>query len=247
MLPNTHAYAAKEITGSTNPLIIYGSILPDIAVTRVIKWGVIDQQSEDFLSFITRKNKRLIDLGLGICLHELPIGIDRFTHASYNGKVGYAYHFGKFLLLKHPYLLLAGKKALTVAHNFIETGVEYHLLHDFPKIQQLVRNSVKKVNVKTISKYLADFFKLDREKTLTALCNYNETIIDTDYSSIEGLAEFWSKLITSTGKNVNRRKIVSVIESAIKMTNPTYKEFLAYAISQSKKDYKKFIGYDRFS
>src|SRR3989338_3459544 len=111
MLPNTHAYATISITQSTNPLLLYGSIIPDIAATNILPWGIIDQQAENFLSYLIKKDKKLKNFGLGICLHELPIGIDRFTHTSYNGKTGYAYYWAKRFLLKQPYLLLAGKKA----------------------------------------------------------------------------------------------------------------------------------------
>jgi len=242
MFPYTHVYATHKILETKDPLVIYGSIVPDLAATGLIPWGMIDSTSLEFRKYLIKNNKKLSKISMGIMLHENPCGIDRFTHTAYKGKTGYAYQKAKQLLLKEPLMILTLRKdAFRIAHNFIETGVEYMVVKNNKEIVKLLKNTVKEINEKEIAKAISNFYGTGLKKTEKAIKEYNKMITNNDSSTVEGLTDMWIEMAKLTGKNPKKKTIKRIIEKSIEIVKPDYKEFLNYSINRCKQDIKEYI------
>lgn len=242
MFFHTHVYAAQKITGRDSSLLIYGSILPDIAVTKIAGWDDISKRAEEFRNWLILKDGRYADLGLGMMLHEYPCGIDRFTHSSYNGNKGYAFeNSGTIVRDVSVCLGITLEQAKIVAHNFIETGVEFFIVRDNSSVVKLLRKSISNVDINQIAKYFSEFYGTEKQKTIKAFESYNELLMKFDYGSVDGLVDMWASFANYLfDKPIERSKTKAVIEKSIAIVKPTYKKFISDAVEQCKKDVKKY-------
>ena len=135
MFYNTHAYLASKLYRSGEALLLIGSILPDIAITKIITWdkGLHGKENfESFFKLIEKKYPEYEFLKKGILAHNI---IDDFTHKDYPGGTGYAFQNNKELIkLLIEYYEITRKRAKVLAHNYIESAVDIYLLKDHPEI-----------------------------------------------------------------------------------------------------------------
>lgn len=90
MFHHTHSYLASKLYKSQDPFLLLGSILPDIAVTKIIKWtgGLHGKRSVNKFTKFINKNPGYDWLLKGVIAHNV---IDDFTHKNYKGETGYAF------------------------------------------------------------------------------------------------------------------------------------------------------------
>lgn len=243
MFPHTHAYTTKEIIGKADSLLIYGSILPDIAITKLLDWDIISKKSKEFRDWLISKDKSYSNLGLGMMLHEFPCGIDRFTHNSYRGNSGYAFENSKSIIDEVSLCCsVTQEQSKSLAHDLIETGLEFLLIQDNPSVTKLVKTSLESINIKKTAKYFAQFYGTKEDKTYYTIKFYNHFIVKRDYNSVDSFVGIWEAIAKQLlGKNIDRGKTRKVILKSIEIVRPTYKEFISYVIKECKEDVKKYI------
>ena len=243
MFSHTHVYTAQKIIGNPGSLLIYGSVLPDIAVTKISDWNTISQKAEDFRSYLAGKDKNYVDLGLGMMLHEFTCGIDRFTHASFDGGPGYAFKNSETIIKDVSACCgINPDEAKVIAHNFIEAGVEFLIIKKNPYLPQLLKKSIKEVDMVRVGKYFSTFYGLSEKETIESMEFYNQFLIREDYSSVEGFVKVWKYMIRQLfGKEIDSNKTAKIIEESIEIVKPSYKDFLSKAIEACKQDVKKYI------
>lgn len=239
MLFHTHAYHLKKTDQNLNPLKVIGSLLPDLALTKVINWNDLHKEKNilDFFHYVENNAPEYNSLLSGIQAHNT---LDYHSHLSYkNSKPGFAY---LSIPTEMPSLI---EKALNVtpenskilSHNFIESGVEYYLLQDNSDLPELIKTSTEQIDIENISFLLAKFYKKDNKTALQGLKKLFSFALNYNLKTIDGFVLFWEELSSFYLKTKADPKLTKkAIELSLKITSKTYKEFIEYSIlSQNTK------------
>lgn len=236
MFHHTHSYLASKITDSEEPLVLLGSMLPDLAITGVISWeqGLHGAEADfQFTEFIEQNYPAFINLAKGVHAHNV---VDDFTHLDYKGKPGYAFQNNKELvLLVGNFYELDEEKAKSKAHNFIESSVDIQLINDMPEIQTKLRMAINQIEREKIAKILAEFLRKDRQKIFEALNIYLELFTKYDFSKQGEWVSFWIDLEKYMKlKNIGNGKRTQLLNKANEATEKTYKAFINFVLTTKK-------------
>lgn len=237
MFHHAHIYIASKLYGSIDPLLLIGGFLPDLAVTKIIKWdeGLHGEKSDKkFSDYIKTKHQSLINLANGVHAHNI---LDDFTHIEYITKPGYAFQNNEDVVkLVGQYYGLDEESAKRKAHNFLESAVDILLLNEKPEIQEMLKSAVKNVDQYNLAESLADYFEIDKDKLHEAIVFYFELFTRYDFSKKENWILFWAgleKLLEM--KNIGDQSREKLLDKSIEIVENTYQDFLSYAIKNGSK------------
>lgn len=235
MLHHTHAFLGYKIFNSENSLLIVGSFLPDIAILKIIDWsnGLHGKENTNkFLNFIHSKYKEQDALSKGVLVHNL---IDDFTHIEYEGK-GYAFMNNKELAgLVSEFYKLNPERSKGIAHNYIESAVDIHLLKEYPEVQNKVKNATRDIDIDKLADILGAYFSIDPEEFRRELKTYFDLFTKYNFSDQNDWVYFWNdleNLLELDDIGDERRK--KLISKSMDITKNTYSDFLNYSLRESK-------------
>ncbi len=236
MFHHAHAYIATKLYNDEVPLLQFGSILPDLAVTKIVAWdeGLHGKElDESFRQFISNKYPDYIMLANGVHAHNI---LDDFTHLDYKGKIGYAFQNNKELTeMVARFYELEGERATGKAHNFIESGADILLLKEMPQVQTKLRLAINQIDKEKIAQILSEFFRKDKAKLLEALNVYIDIFTKYNFSDQVEWVPFWQDLEKLMKlKNIGDGKRTQLINKGLEITKHTYSEFLDYTIRAGK-------------
>lgn len=234
MFHHAHAYIASKLCKSEESLLLVGSIIPDIAVTKIIKWRGIGglhgkRRIKSFPGFI-KKDPAYHELWEGVMAHNI---LDYFTHNHYQGGTGYAFQNNQELVsLVAKYYGLGKKAARGLAHNYIESGVDILLLQDCPIIQDKLKQALRQVNKKKLSVLLGNYFNIDKDKFCDALTQFIALFTKYDFTKEENWILFWKDLeILLSLKDIESKKRKELLNMSLDIVKNTYQGFLEYSIA----------------
>lgn len=236
MFHNTHTYFASKLCKSHDNLFLLGSILPDIAVTGIIKWegGLHGKESlENFFQF-TKKHPTYLNLYKGIHTHNI---IDNFAHTDYIGRSGYAYQNNEELAhLVAEYYDLDKKGALGKAHNYIESGVDLLLLQEYPNIPNQIKKAIQQTDEQKLSRLLGLYFNVDKNRFLDALLQFFDQFTKYDLTKEDNWNLLWADLERLLSlKNIGNQKRKELIHKSVDVVKNTYPDFLNYSLREGLK------------
>lgn len=230
MLHHTHAFTVSRLYQSQDDLLLMGSILPDIAVTKIIKWegGLHGKRSVNHLTKFIDKYPNYHWLLKGVIAHNV---VDDFTHKDYQGGKGYAFQNNQELvILIAKYYGLGKKAARGLAHNYIESGVDIWLLQDQPIIQKTLKRALRSINQEKLSNLLGSYFKIDQKKFYNSLTKFINLFTKYDFSQKESWILFWQDLeILLSLKDIGNQKRKELLDKGVDIVKNTYQEFLTYS------------------
>lgn len=242
MLPLSHTYVSTKATGRNTPLLILGSILPDISTTSSQQIGrdSIHNSPDEFNNFINTKFPQLTDLGLGVRLHsQVNKGADFYSDDL---EVGYAKLEGAKIsgdvadLLGIP----DGDISLVLAHNFIEMAVDLHLYENQNDIWKVYKKGIDAVKPKlpAVAEGMSEYLKLDQPLVLRELNNLISFLSPENLTSKEIAVEKVALPLIKLrfNKDVSTEKTLSIAEKALTITKATYKEYLDNATLEVQKN-----------
>jgi len=238
MFYNAHAYVASKLYKSEDSLLLIGSILPDIAITKIIDWGNGlhgKENAKTFVKFIQEERPGYLFLGKGVYAHCI---LDDVSHLKYRDGIGYAYQNNEELSeFVGQYYNEDKEMAKRKAHNYIESGVDILLLKEHPEIQGLVEQAMEKIDVNELSALLSSYFKIDNEKFKMAISQYFDIVTKHDLRNKDNWIFFWEDLDKAMGlKNIEDIKIKTLLDKSIDLTKNTYRDFLHYSIAEGLKE-----------
>lgn len=231
MFPLTHLYCTARITSSSDHLLIYGSIFPDVPITGLVNWEKMKNETERFSGYIKKNCPELFNFAEGLLFHEEPNGIDRFVH----GENGYAYINGREILDEIKKVF--HKDSLDVSHSFIEFAVEFKLSQENPKLQDEMKKILELVNkdINKIAKAFGEHFKLDFNETSEKIKEFNEFLLTMDLSSQAKAIKSYTHLTNKLRKtNASEKDIGYLLEKAIGVIKKNYETFLQEVIIKCK-------------
>ncbi len=238
MFHNTHAHFSSKLYDSDDSLLLIGSFLPDIAITKIIDWekGLHDKETaKKFLESIREKNSSYAALFKGIYSHCI---LDDFTHHKYKIKPGYAYQNNQGITaLVEKFYDLESDTARKIAHNYIESGVEILLLPSIPDIPKKLEVALQEINTEELAELLSSFFHIEENKFLKSIILYFELVKRHDLRKKEDWVSFWSDLNKMrSSKEIEGAKIMELLEKSVKLVKDSYREFLDYSFKEARKE-----------
>lgn len=243
MLPLVHTYIAIKVSKKKTPLLVVGSVLPDIVWIdrKTFSPEKLHDDLDDFYAYIERNQKDMLDLALGMKLHSNKVGADKYSH-FYKG--GYSYVKGKEIIPDLRTLLNSNeeKKIAGLSHNFIEAALDISLFGSRPEVLDLYKSSVLKADLNKISKVLSDYSKVDYEKAskavkvLFGLVSFDS--LASDKRIAEEILPVFIKL--SFGKEVAGNEILKILRKAVRVVKDDYENMFDEMISEMKKDFLEF-------
>jgi len=245
MLPLSHIHVSTEITKRKSPLLVFGSVLPDISWTSdsEIARDQIHYAPKEFYSFVKKNKPEMLELALGVRLHSnIDKGADYYSddHAE-----GFAYLEGKKINGKVAKLLgiEPNEKSLVLSHNFIEAGVDLNLFDDMPELFELYKKSMNDLDIKGISSLLADYLNKETDVIEKEVNKFIGFIGPVAYESKDSLGERISLLIKGRLKiDVEANEVFEILAEAKEMTKDSYEGYLNKAIENMKEDFKEVIA-----
>ncbi len=187
MLPLAHTYINNKLTGSENPYLVLGGILPDISTASGEKLSrdLLHNNPDRFYSFVADKYPELLPLALGLVLHsQVNHGADFYSD---NHQSGYAYRLGLKLVPGVAELLerKPDEVCAVLAHNFIEGGVDLNLARNQPEILDLYRSAIPKNDRPKVISCLAEYFSEPQDFVAQSLEKFLKILRPDDYISVE--------------------------------------------------------------
>ncbi len=238
MFYNAHVFFASKLYNSDSPLILIGSILPDIAITKIIEWDNSLHHTSNLvnlLKFVEKHNSSLKDLYKGVFSHRI---LDDFSHNNYRGSFGYAYQNNEGLSQTiSKYYELDKEAAKRIAHNYFESAVDMLLLKENPGLRFKLKNAIEQVNIDSISDILSLYFGRNKLKFRLALVKYCRLISESNMENLKGLVRFWEGLEEMLYiKRIGVDKKTELLKLSINLAKNTYKDFINDCL---KKSYEK--------
>lgn len=233
MFPLVHIYCTKRIVDNASPLLLFGSIFPDIEALGLLGYGTINDSVNEFSAYVKENNSVLSDFGEGLLYHEEPCGVDRFVH----GDAGYAFVKGREIV---PFVeKYFPEGALVKSHNYVELAVQILMVGKYPELQDEmipVLEASRNVTDK-IARIVSDFYSVDYQKTLDAIKLQDELLSTMDFSSLDS-AVSWYTGFSNRMRNANYSDevIKAILEKAIDVIKDDYEDFIEGAIKKCKKD-----------
>jgi hypothetical protein len=232
--------------GRKDPLLLFGSVLPDIATTsrEELSREEIHYAPRKFYDFVIANYPQLKDLAIGVRLHS---NVDRGAdYYSDDGEVGYAVNNGKKISVEVAGLLGIedGQASLVLAHNFIEAAVDLNLREINSTVLDDYQNCLEVAGNEELVDCLASYFKKDKVLISAELLNFKRILSPQLFVSAKLLVENISTPMISMrfGKEVNACTALSLIEKAKQLTKGTFQEYLDEVIEKMRIDFADIIS-----
>jgi hypothetical protein len=240
MYPLVHIDCTKRITGSSDQLLLYGSIFPDVAAMGIVSWEEMLNEAEDFSKYVVKKSPDFANFAIGLLVHERPLGIDRFVHGE--NQDGYAYLKGKEIVGEIKKFF--PRDSLVVAHNFIEFACEMVLVNKKPELgdelEQMVGGIEKKK--KKIADLLAEYFKRDSTRVAICLEEFNNFVRMFNFQTSAKAVELQTQITNRLRKtDYGKDEIKPLVEIAIGVVESDFFSFIDKVVAECRRDYLNYI------
>lgn len=244
MLPLSHIYVSTKVTKRKSPLLVFGSVLPDVSWTSTSEIGrdQIHYAPKELYEYVAKNCSQLMDLALGIRLHSnVDKGADYYSDDL---EIGFAKVEGRKIESKTANLLGEEKseKSLVLAHNFIEASVDMLLNESRPEILELYRKSVESIDLDEISLCLSKYLHLDKEVVSSEIGKFLNIVGPIAYVSKESFVDRMLILVKQRrGKDVDRDKTEKILQEAVELMKDKYQGYLDNAIENMRKDFSDLL------
>jgi hypothetical protein len=240
MMPMSHMYVATGVTGENDPSLIFGSVLPDIATSSKgrIPRNKIHDDPKGFYGFVKDKYPHLTGLAWGVKLHGSVLkGADYYSD---DPEIGFAKIEGKKIqhLVKDLIQSEDDEKNLTLAHNFIEAGVELNLVDKYPKLKKMYRDGFLGVNLEEIARCIAGFTEIEKNIVQTELINFVRVLEVENISSMKNITQMLviPTIAAKFGSLVDEKSAISLLRKSKKIIRDMTMKYLDEAVAGMKKN-----------
>lgn len=239
MYARSHVYLTEKTTGSSNSLLIFGSLLPDFHQTNALPRG-FDQRAIEFMKFLKQEYPDLIPLAIGMTLHEHPIGVDRFVHQSYKEKEGYGFQFDKELLGETKKVFGCDNQTAKLMNHFlVENAIEYKIVTDHPETNEKLRKCFDDIDKERIIEALSRFYDSDKSALNEEFGWYVHTNFEYDYGNYDSMGKAWVDTMERVlHKTADPKEVARLIKLTSRIITPSVDEFLQFCVDQCKEDFE---------
>ena len=271
MGPLSHTYVSMKVTERKNSMLIFGSILPDIAwLSDEHIWkNKLHNNPSGFYSFVRRNYPQLIELALGVRLHCFTNrGADYYSDDE---RIGYAKIEAHWYTKSVKKLLQLEQKGIDIplknftinsntwfcrifhandiiahilAHSVVECGVDINLLLNHRDVVACYTLACSKVNILPIQHCLAQYLQMDENEVRHQLNTYMNFLNPPGgLSSVKRIID--TEVIPVLEHRLKRKfdptEVERLLHVAQKRTKSQYLLFLNTAVSAMKHDFQNLI------
>jgi len=237
MYASSHVYCTTQITGSKDLNLVFGSLFPDFLQMGSLPRG-FEQRVDELRDFLQKKYSDLEPIAIGMCLHEYPIGVDRFIHQSYKGSEGYAFQFVKELKADAEKIFPEPKLIPLMTHFLVENAIEHKIATEHPDSTRLLRSCFEGINRQQIVQALASFYNVSEDALNKEYAAYQHSALDFDCTSYEAQGKLWAEQAKNIFNwEIDSQTIAQLIEKTQKLIDPTVDELLQYCIAKCREDF----------
>lgn len=244
MLPLSHIYVSTKVAKKKTPLLVFGSVLPDISWTSdsEIARDQIHYAPKEFYNYVSVHKPQMLDLALGVKLHSnIDKGADYYSD---DATKGFAYLEGKKINSKVANILGVepNEKSLVLSHNFVEAGVELNILDTNPELLKLYKKSMDALNLDEVSLLLSEYLNKAAGVIILELKKFVGFFGPGAYSSDDSVAERIALLIKGRLHiEVDKAHVYEIIEEAQEMTRGAHLKYLDNAIAHMSRDFENYL------
>lgn len=244
MFPLSHIYVSTKSAKKKSPLLVFGSVLPDVSWTSKseIARDQIHYAPNEFYKYISNNNPELIDLAVGVKLHSnVNKGADFYSDDT---ETGFAKVEGRKIEDEVANLLDQEKndETLGLSHSFIELATDILLNKSNPELLKLYINSIDEIDLNKISGALSKYLNLEPEVIYKEFKNFLGFVGPDAYKTKDSLVDRVMLLIkVRRGKDVDRKKVEKIKDMAIELMEDKYKNYLDNAVSHLKTDFADIL------
>lgn len=245
MLPLSHVYVSTQVTGRETPLLILGSVLPDVSWNpgSMITRDKIHDAPNEFYEYISTNKKHLLDLAIGVRLHtHIDKGADFYSDGlNYDG---FAYIEGA--KLEPDIVKMLGQSSImskVLSHNFIEAGIDLLLLENKPHLLEIYKKSVDNVNVEEIAEDLSNHLDLDPSIISSEINEFLEFFGPKAYTTEENFVTGSAHLVNKrTAHETKHEEVATILNSSKEIMKNKYENLLNNAIEKMRVDFSEFTA-----
>jgi hypothetical protein len=239
MYYRSHIYLTEQITGSRNPYLLFGSLFPDFHQRQRLEQG-FDRKVVELMQFLKDKHPDLFPIGLGMTLHEFPLGVDKYVHQSYKGGPGYAFQFVEELFEETKQVLgFDDDMTRLMTHFLVENAIEHKIVNEHPETNRHLRECIDSLDKARVIEVLSEFYGIDKEGLEDEWKWFEHQAFEYDYGSYEGEGQAWADMMERLfNKKADAKAIGALIEKTQGVIASTVDEFLEFCVAQCRKDFE---------
>ncbi len=239
-----HPYVAYKVTGRINKYLVAGSHLPDLVPfvpNSVFSFEEIHEGGDKFLEFLKENYPNKTDLALGMIIHSVKYGADKFNreveHWLLEGNKNLKDELTREIVdCSGISFEAAGKYRL---HNYLWVGVDMFLLKNEPNFTQKLIEAHKQIDGREISGLLAEGYQKDPREVEKMVDYMFEPIKQEMPISIDGLVKLWKICLAGLPEKdiVNEQKTRQLFNKIYFMFEKQWREIISRVVENIKKEY----------
>jgi hypothetical protein len=245
MFALSHIYVSTQVVGRESPLLVFGSVLPDIAWTSSSAIGrdEIHNNPGKFYKFVQLKYAEFVDLAIGVKLHsQVGRGADFYSDGDDNNE-GFTYKEGRMIEPQMAKLLKeeSSGRSMVLSHNFIEAAVDLNLSESKPDLLGLYKNVVEEVDFEKISEIIGVYVDVAKKEILREVNSFVSLFSPENVLSAERLVENVVSVVIKGrfGKEIDKNEALKLLLLTKKMMADKYIGHLDSAVGKMKVDFRE--------
>lgn len=195
MFPHGHVHFSLLAEGHGSAGQVIGSLLPDAGLTGAISWNQFhDLAQVDGFGRVVDSDPDLSDVVSGMRHHVM---LDERSHDAWSGGGGYAFDKQTDALREtvRNACHVEDDKVRGLAHNFIESAVDLHLLASRPDGIDRLQMAIDAFDLSPLAVALATWTGVETQEIYSKLEEFYRFWTGHDLSTTDGAVELWADLL----------------------------------------------------
>ncbi len=244
-----HAYVASEVIGKMNPMVAFGSQIPDIVPfidQNIFTFEEIHECNHVFWDFVQKNYPEQTDLPLAMMSHSVKYGADKFNKEIkdlLDVSKREIKNLGEKITeaSKVDYQTAVGPRL----HNYLWGGMDVYLLKNKPEFACNFQVNLLKVNLNFVSKIIAEGYDKNFDEVKKILNQYYNFFDEGKISSTEDLVRILKRktAMLPEGDKININFGVDIPELIYEMYKFRWPGILEKVIKSTQKRMFKLLNY----
>ncbi len=243
-----HSFIASKVIGKMEADIVIGSQLPDLVPfvpNSVFSFKEIHQGGESFLGFLKKEFPEKQGLALAMMVHSSKYGADKFNSEVVNRLLTGQPRLKEELAreISHCSAVSLEVAAKSRLHNWLWLGFDAYLIRNEEVFISRVKELIKAIDLKAISRLLASGFQKDQNQVLKNLKILFRPLRPAFFSDFKGLSRFWRLYAAGLPEKdqVDETKASELIEEIYEQFGSQFPSFTAEIVTNIKQRMASFL------
>lgn len=244
-----HPYVAFKTIGKLTPLVVAGSLLPDLVPfvpNSVFTFQEIHESPDLFFDFLQRNYPKKKDLALGMMSHSVKLGADKFNQEIEGWLLAGNQETRKELAEK---IVDCSGVSAEVAekfrlHNYLWLGIDVYLLKNKQEFIIDLAKVYPQIDCLEIATLLSEAFQKDTNKVLRMVDYLLLPLTQKQIVTLDDLSSAWRIMMAGLPEkdNVNETKAFLLFEEIYERFEEKWEKILEGTIGEVGRTMEPFLG-----